>query len=567
MLNFPLARLVRDHPSIMKPTPQLDIFPTVSGQNQTSTESQFSTSYSSSQESRPGLLRTIIPEEDDETSTGDETAEPLTPDNEHPPLSFPNKMDKPTCDAQTEPAVLMQPTLAINTRTPTILQTSATPPQSSGSADSRTPISGIRSPKAATPRRQGSMSADAARRISGLFKRANSHTGPDGMSDNRSEIVSTGGDAAVENDPRRHSARIMPQSTSTTRSNTPPGSLDIDHQSKAQLQLQEPSPQQLFKPGKQRSSTVLQIRDKLSRGKAKLGVIANGGPPPERPESKKRAGSVDMRAHESGFQFGDLGPIEGRSLERDILGNQAETGTGLKSRRLSLSLPDDFLVDVAELHSEYKDQSKIIGRRGTLVGSGGSANVKLMYRKNTEELYAVKEFRGKGSKEIASEYEKKIKSEFTIAKSAHHPNIVETFRLCKYKGRWFDVMEYCEGGDLFSLVQQRYLSKEERADDRRCLFVQLIRGIDFLHGNGIAHRDIKLDNLLITKDSKLKITDFGVSEVFCGLHPGMRAAGGHCGRDMKDVRLCTPGISGTKPYLAPEVLSKKGELLPLSNGP
>ena len=68
------------------------------------------------------------------------------------------------------------------------------------------------------------------------------------------------------------------------------------------------------------------------------------------------------------------------------------------------------------------------------------------------ELYAVKEFRGKSSSETKSEYEKKIKSEFTVAKSLHHPNIVETIRLCSDHGRWNHVMEYCSEGDLFSLV-------------------------------------------------------------------------------------------------------------------
>jgi serine/threonine protein kinase len=65
---------------------------------------------------------------------------------------------------------------------------------------------------------------------------------------------------------------------------------------------------------------------------------------------------------------------------------------------------------------------------------------------------------------------------------------------------------------------------------------------------------------LITKDSKLKITDFGVSEVFCGIHPGLRSAGGQCGKEMGEVRLCAPGMCGSPPYVAPEVIAKNGEL-------
>ena len=81
-------------------------------------------------------------------------------------------------------------------------------------------------------------------------------------------------------------------------------------------------------------------------------------------------------------------------------------------------------------------------------------------------------------------------------------------------------MEYCSEGDLFGLVEKGYLKQESRATDRYCLFKQLVQGVNYLHSNGIAHRDIKLENLLITRDSKLKITDFGVSEVFFGDPPG-----------------------------------------------
>lgn len=274
---------------------------------------------------------------------------------------------------------------------------------------------------------------------------------------------------------------------------------------------------------------------------------------------RHRATSVDL----DGAQENRETCTEVQQISRQVWGMAAETGIGLKSRRMSLNLPDDFTVDVVELYSEYSDQSKILGRRGKSVGKGATANVKLMSRKGCAgEIYAVKEFRGKSSNEKSEDYEKKVKSEYSIAKSVHHPNIVETFRLCTHNGRWNHVMEFCEQGDLFSLVNQKYLAKNDHQGDRLCLFKQLIQGLSYLHSNGIAHRDIKLENLLITKDSKLKITDFGVSEVFAGIHPGLRAAGGQCGKDMQEVRLCAPGICGSPPYIAPEVIAKNGEYDP-----
>ena len=236
------------------------------------------------------------------------------------------------------------------------------------------------------------------------------------------------------------------------------------------------------------------------------------------------------------------------------------TGIGLKARRLSSTVPTEFHVDTVKLHDEYTSRSIVPGRRGKLVGKGSTATVKLMVRKkaSTEKVFAVKEFRKIGQHENEDEYLKKVKSEYTIAKSLCHPNIVESVRLCTHGGRWNHVMEFCSQGELFSLVQKNYLT----LDDNLCLFKQLLRGVAHLHGHGIAHRDIKLENLLMTSEGHLKITDFGVSEVFRGEHPGSRRSSDLRANDTNECRLSAPGICGSLPYIAPEVIDKAGEASP-----
>lgn len=300
------------------------------------------------------------------------------------------------------------------------------------------------------------------------------------------------------------------------------------------------------------------------RGRAVNFVGSRGGSRQNKP-APRRASSFDaghrvMPPHHSAIE----NAADGQTFppERLPWAMPPEAGTGAKARRMSLSLPDDFNVDVAELLNEFEYLSKF-GRHGKHLGKGAASKVTLMTRKGcVNELYAVKEFRGKSGRESKDDYDKKIKSEYSIGKSLHHPNIVETIRLCGDHGRWNHVMEYCSEGDLFSLVQKGFLKGEAKQKDRLCLFKQLIQGVGYLHANGIAHRDIKLENLLLTKDSKLKITDFGVSEVFCGTHPGLREAGGQCGTNMAEIRLCSPGICGSEPYIAPEVLEKKEQYDP-----
>lgn len=405
------------------------------------------------------------------------------------------------------------------------------------------------------------------RTMSSFFRRSTSqaHIAKESaIVDSAPSVASGVSDPTSNGQPRAgHSRRFSMnnRSSTTTRSNSPPspGSpLEMDQTARdtGDRPANGTIPSQNDFTKKNRASTGLTLR---GRAVNFVGSTVNRGN--HRQQLRRRASSFDGGSRPttpipaSAECHHDDATYPPERLPWPL---PPDSGTGAKARRMSLSLPDDFAVDVAELQSEFEYQSKFLGRHGKHLGKGAASKVTLMNRKGyPEELYAVKEFRGKSHRETQQDYEKKIKSEFSIAKSLHHPNVVETIRLCTDHGRWNHVMEYCSEGDLFSLVQKGHLKGEDRKKDRLCLFKQLIQGVYYLHANGIAHRDIKLENLIITKDSKLKITDFGVSEVFSGTHPGLREAGGQCGRNMGEIRLCSPGICGSEPYIAPEVLEKK----------
>lgn len=406
------------------------------------------------------------------------------------------------------------------------------------------------------------------RSITSFFRRSNSHNhhqntlaitpsnnGPTSApAPPRAEVGRGHSETILSQQERKRSTPVM-DSGSTTRSNSPPSVPEeaaSTTSSEKKAQLLDPNPSQFFGKTKARATSNLS-----SHFREKFITFTSGSKNPLKPSHPRhRATSMDLETATTPTKSGEN--QNGVDLTRNEWAIPADAGTGLKSRRMSVSLPDDFFVDVVDLHEEFSDQSKMIGKRGKTLGRTTTAKVTLMVRKGfPNELYAVKEYRGKSSHETAAEYEKKVKSEYSIAKSLHHPNIVETVRLCKANGRFNHVMEYCSEGDLFGLIKQDYLKKPDRLADRLCLFKQLVQGVHYLHSHGIAHRDIKTENLLITNTSKLKITDFGVSDVFSGIHPGLRQAGGQCGIDMCDVRLSDPGICGSLPYIAPEVFEKK----------
>ena len=71
------------------------------------------------------------------------------------------------------------------------------------------------------------------------------------------------------------------------------------------------------------------------------------------------------------------------------------------------------------------------------------------------------------------------------------------------------VIEIAAGGDLLNYVRKRRQLKEDTA---KSVFKQLINGLNYCHSKGILHRDIKLDNILLSAEGEVKICDFGVSK-------------------------------------------------------
>ncbi|KAF2750091.1 Pkinase-domain-containing protein [Sporormia fimetaria CBS 119925] len=180
------------------------------------------------------------------------------------------------------------------------------------------------------------------------------------------------------------------------------------------------------------------------------------------------------------------------------------------------------------------------GKTQEVVGRGAFGIVRVAHKTDTrdpkrEQLYAVKEFKQRPG-ESDKKYQKRLTSEFCISSSMQHPNVINTLDLLQDdKGVYCEVMEYCSGGDLYTLVLSAGQLEVTEAD---CFFKQLMRGVDYMHEMGVAHRDLKPENLLLTSHGSIKITDFGNGECF-------RMAW------EKEAHM-TAGLCGSGPYIAPE---------------
>lgn len=149
------------------------------------------------------------------------------------------------------------------------------------------------------------------------------------------------------------------------------------------------------------------------------------------------------------------------------------------------------------------------GKFGKVLGSGAGGSVRLMKRSTDGVTFAVKQFRPRHTYESEREYTKKVTAEFCVGSTLHHGNVIETMDIVHENGQWYEVMEYAPF-DLFACVMTGKMSREETT----CCIMQIISGVTYLHSMGLAHRDLKLDNIVVNEHGIMKLIDFGSAVVF-----------------------------------------------------
>jgi mitogen-activated protein kinase kinase kinase len=166
---------------------------------------------------------------------------------------------------------------------------------------------------------------------------------------------------------------------------------------------------------------------------------------------------------------------------------------------------------------------------------------------------AVKEIRFKDASSLSTLY-KQIRDELGVMEILSHPNIVEYYGIEVHRDKVYIFEEYCQGGSLAVLLENG------RIEDETVLQIytlQMLEGLKYLHANGIVHRDIKPDNILLDHMGVIKFADFGAAKVLAK-NRGSVQQRSRIGNSKFPAAI--PGmptnnsLAGTPMYMSPEVI-------------
>ncbi|XP_078444875.1 protein kinase superfamily protein isoform X2 [Wolffia australiana] len=198
------------------------------------------------------------------------------------------------------------------------------------------------------------------------------------------------------------------------------------------------------------------------------------------------------------------------------------------------------------------------------ISRGAFGRVFLAKKRTTGDLFAIKVLRKADM--IRKNAVESIIAERDILISVQNPFVVRFFYSFTSRENLYLVMEYLNGGDLYSLLRNLGCLDESVA---RIYIAEVVLALEYLHSLHVVHRDLKPDNLLIAHDGHIKLTDFGlskvglinstddlsgptVSDILCEDEPQLSVS------EHQNERRKKRSAVGTPDYLAPEILLGTG---------
>jgi len=185
-------------------------------------------------------------------------------------------------------------------------------------------------------------------------------------------------------------------------------------------------------------------------------------------------------------------------------------------------------------------------RLGKMIGEGSYSKVRLCPRltvggngdgdqRSPSPTIACKVIsKRKASNDFVNKF---LPRELEIVRRTKHPNVVRVYDVVELDTHVYIFMDYCSNGDLLEYVKDKGYIEEHFGQH---YFQQILSAVKHLHGLDIAHRDLKCENVLLTSEDNVKITDFGFAR--------------HCRDSKTGKRILSSTYCGSCAYAAPEIL-------------
>ncbi|KAJ8374062.1 hypothetical protein SKAU_G00046420 [Synaphobranchus kaupii] len=174
------------------------------------------------------------------------------------------------------------------------------------------------------------------------------------------------------------------------------------------------------------------------------------------------------------------------------------------------------------------------------LGRGTYGKVKKAIERHSGREVAIKSIRKEKIKDEQDMVH--IRREIEIMSSLRHPHIISIYEVFENKDKIVIVMEYASKGELYDYINERHRLSER---ETRRFFRQIVSAVHYCHKNGVVHRDLKLENVLLDENCNIKIADFGLSNLY---HKD-KLLQTFCGSPL----YASPEIVNGRPYHGPEV--------------
>lgn len=211
--------------------------------------------------------------------------------------------------------------------------------------------------------------------------------------------------------------------------------------------------------------------------------------------------------------------------ELAMVGNHGTNGNINKIQGIS-SNPNSSRLELEGIHKDFSISDSIVGQ-------GAFATVKKAVERSTGKTFAVKIIH---KRKVLDKFDG-VKRELDVLQKLNHPRIVKLKSFYEDNENYYMLMEFVSGGDLMDFVAAHGTVGE---DAGREITRQILEAVRYMHSQGISHRDLKPDNIMIEQDDPvlIKITDFGLAKI-------------------QNQNTFMNTFCGTLAYVAPEVIDGK----------